>query len=116
LRLPLVGPVLRRNLIARWCDALRIGISAGMDLPAALTLAGEIVASPALIRDGQELVALLDSGQRFDAAPARKSRLLPTTVPAALQLAADHNTLPQTLESLSQLYQNQAELRMSTLP
>ena len=26
--------MLKRNLIARWCDALHVGIQAGLDLPA----------------------------------------------------------------------------------
>src|SRR5688572_16811746 len=30
LHAPLIGTVLRRNLVARWCDALRIGVEAGL--------------------------------------------------------------------------------------
>src|SRR5687767_10587247 len=43
LPLPLIGPVLRRNMIARWCDAVRLGVEAGLDLPRAVQLAGEAV-------------------------------------------------------------------------
>ena len=34
LSTPLVGPVLRKSLAARWCDAAQIAVSAGIDLPA----------------------------------------------------------------------------------
>jgi hypothetical protein len=38
--MPLVGPVLKRNLIARWCDAVRLGVEAGLDLPRAIEAGG----------------------------------------------------------------------------
>src|SRR5687767_4652775 len=30
LPMPLIGPVLKRNLVARWCDAVRLGVEAGL--------------------------------------------------------------------------------------
>ena len=115
LPLPLVGPVLRLNLIARWCDALRLGVSAGLDLPASIELAGDVTGSPALQQDGRALVALLESGQPLSTQRA-DSRLLPQTVPAAIDLASGHHDLPRTLETLADLYERQAESRLAALP
>ena len=115
LPLPLIGPVLRRNLIARWCDAVRLGVEAGLDLPRAIELAGEAVASPRLKRDGDELIGALSSGKTPDAVIG-STRLLPATVPAAMTLAAQNSDLPRTLATLSEMYQQQAETRLNLIP
>ena len=113
--LPLIGPVIRRNLVARWCDAVRLGVEAGLDLPRAIELAGEAVASPRLKRDGEELIGAISSGREADAVVG-STRMLPATVPAAMALAAQHNDLPRTLATLSEMYQQQAEVRLNLIP
>jgi type II secretory pathway component PulF len=114
MALPLVGPILRRNLVARWCDALELGVDAGLDLPAAIDLAAQAVQSPALVADGRRLSDALSAGQPLST--IGKPRLLPATVPAAMQLGANNGNLPETLRTLSDMYQRQAELRMAALP
>jgi type II secretory pathway component PulF len=47
-------------------------------------------------------------GESFD--------VLPATVPAAIDLASDHGGLPQTLGTLSQMYQQQAQTRVGLIP
>lgn len=42
--------------------------------------------------------------------------LLPATVPAAIELSAGRRDLPETLASLADLYERQAELRVNALP
>lgn len=113
LPLPLIGPILRNNLLARWCDAARIGVEAGLDLPAALGLAGDAMRSGRLSADGAALVAALAAGQPLTAA---RTRLLPASVPAALEFASGYHDLGTTLRSLAELYQRQAELRLTALP
>ena len=115
LPLPLIGPVLKRNLIARWCDAVRLGVDAGLDLPRAVELAGEAVASPRLKRDGDEMVGAMNAGKMPDAIIG-STRLLPATVPAAIALGMQNNDLPRTLTTLSDMYQQQAETRLNLLP
>lgn len=114
LPLPLVGPVVRLSLVARWVDALRLGASAGMDLPAALALAGDATGSPALRDDGRRLTELIEHGHPLGHAP--RLRVLPATVPAAIDLAAGHHDLPTTLATLSDMYQRQAEARLASVP
>jgi type II secretory pathway component PulF len=115
LPMPLVGPVLRRNLIARWCDAVRLGVDAGLDLPRAIELAGEAVASPRLKRDGEEMIGAIQSGKTPDAVIG-STRLLPATVAAAITLGSQNNDLPRTLATLSEMYQQQAETRLNLIP
>ena len=127
LWLPLIGRPLRLNLIARWCDTLRIGVSAGLPLPEAIELTGDAVRSPRLRRDGRVLIDRLEKGQSLSAPFTDNDRagaggknaklsLLPETVPVAIELASGHNDLPATLASLTELYERQAELRVNGVP
>jgi type IV pilus assembly protein PilC len=115
LPLPLIGPVLKRNLVARWVDALRIGVVAGMDLPGAIEVANDAVASPRLRRDGNVLLGVLQSGGRLTA-PPQPLWLLPPAVAAAIERASQTGDLPGTLEVLTQMYQQQAEMRLRMVP
>ncbi len=114
LRIPLIGPILRRNLAARWCDAVRLGVCAGLDLPSSIDLAAHATRSPLAMQDGQQLIALLQSGRRIDA--FANARVLPPTIPVAMMLGAQRNNLPDTLASLRDLYQRQAQVRLDALP
>jgi type IV pilus assembly protein PilC len=113
LPLPLIGPVLKRNMVARWCDAVRLGAQAGLDLPRAIGLADDAIGSPRLRRDGQLIVAMLESGQAIESVVGRTA-ILPATVPAAMGMA--QKDLPETLATLGEMYQQQAELRLGMIP
>ena len=117
LPMPLVGPAVKRNLLARWCDAVGLGVTAGLDLPAAIGLATDAVGSPALARDGAVLVDALRAGRPVDdPAVTADLRLLPPTVPTVLALAGEGHDLPSGLKTLSDLFQQQAELRVAMIP
>jgi type II secretory pathway component PulF len=110
---PLVGPVIRRSLAARWCDLLRVAIASGMDLPAGIRLASEATGSPALVRDGRRLAEQLEAGKPLE--PSRGA-MLPASVPATIQFASGFHDLPTTLEALGEMCQRQAELRVAAIP
>ncbi|MFI5377856.1 MAG: type II secretion system F family protein [Tepidisphaerales bacterium] len=114
MSVPLVGAVMSRSLIAGWCDAVRVGVEAAMDLPAAVLLAGTISPSQRLGRDSETLVAVLSAGQTLDAAPPLK--VLPPTVGVSMAHGARVGDLPGTLRSLVDLYQQQADIRVQALP
>jgi type IV pilus assembly protein PilC len=113
LPLPLIGSILRRNMIARWCDAAKLGVQSGLDLPASIELAGDAVGSPKLLRDGYEISAAIQAGQTPDHAA---TRMLPPTVAAAMALSSDQHELGSTLGTLGEMYQQQAESRLAMLP
>ena len=114
LRLPLVGPVVHRSLISRWCDAVRLGVIGGMDLPAAMRTAADAVASNRLRRDVEKLAATVESGRPL--ADHERLSLIPGTATAAIELSSDHGGLPQTLATLSNMYQQQAQARVGAIP
>jgi len=114
LPLPLIGPILKANLASRWCDAVKIGVSAGLDLPRAIDLASDAVASPAARRDGDALRAALESGRTLES--VQHTRVLPATVPAAMSFSSKHHNLAETMATLAQMYQQQADMRLAILP
>jgi type IV pilus assembly protein PilC len=113
LPLPLLGPVLRRNLLARWCDALRLGVEAGLDLPAAIRLANEAVGWSGLSKEGLVLAARIESGQPL--VTDTPGYFIPPSVRASINFAAQGRDLPGNLKSLSDMYAEQAELRLALL-
>lgn len=114
LGVPLIGSVLRRNLIARWCDALLLGVNAGLALPEALALAEQAVGSPTLAVDAQALAAQVAAGGSVTSTLGL--RVLPPTVVTAIQLGTDQNNLAGVLESLAQMYQQRAQQRLTLVP
>jgi type II secretory pathway component PulF len=113
LPLPLVGAVLRRNLIARWCDAVALGVEAGMDLPGAIDLASDAIASRIIRADGDVLVGAISAGRTIGSIGGL--RIIPPTALSAMDAASGRGDLAPTLRMLSQIYQEQAELRLGSI-
>jgi type II secretory pathway component PulF len=112
--LPLIGPILRWNLLARWCDALYLSVDAGMNLPSALTLAGD-AADPAALREAsRQMSEAVSAGRSMD--HESLPSLMPPLIPATLQLAAEQNDLPAAAANLAAMYRDQAEARLNVLP
>jgi type IV pilus assembly protein PilC len=117
LRLPLVGATLRRSLVSRWCDAVRLGVEGGMDLPRAMRTGADAVGSPRLGRDVDRLVARMEAGEPLSGAPA--PGLVPPTVLAAVDLASRQGgpgALAEVLGTLAQMYRQQARARTALIP
>jgi type II secretory pathway component PulF len=113
LHLPVVGGVLRQNLISRWCHAVALGVEAALDLPAAIRLADDATDSRPLRRDGAALIATLSAGQPIGA--VHGGHILPATVIAAMEASSERGDLAITLRALSQMYQQQAEIRLGAV-
>ncbi len=111
---PLIGAVIRWNLIARWCDAVRLGVDAHMDLPGAIAMACEAIGSPAIERDSRRLIETLQAGRRMD--EVHGVELLPTTLIVAISHSSEQHDLAGMLGNLSEMYQEHAEMRLEALP
>jgi type IV pilus assembly protein PilC len=114
--MPLLGGILKANLLARWLDALRLGIDSGLDLPRAIALAAEATGEPALIRDA---AAVSDQIARGLPLAGLATRRIPATVTAAMELVSTTGgggELPRVLYSLGRMYEQRAEDRLRLLP
>ncbi len=114
LALPLVGPAIRWSLVARWCDAVHLGLRAGMDLPAAIELAAQTIDSPALGRESRRLIEAVNGGRPL--ASAGRLKALPAMTGATMDAASEAGNLPEAVESLCLLARQQAEMRLASLP
>ena len=108
--LPMIGPVLRRNLAARWCDAVSLGVDAGLDLTASIDLANEAVGSPALARDGELLISILESGGELRDTVGL--RVLGDSIPIAMHAGTGNHDMAQMMRTLRDMYERQADLRL----
>lgn len=113
LVLPLLGGVLRKKLLARWFDTVRLGVEAGLDLPRALRLAGDALGSPSLARDVDRLAGSLEAGHRLTT--ERRLSIVPASADATMQIAAEQGRLPDALATLTELYREQAEGRVAMI-
>jgi len=113
LHMPLVGAIVRKNLISRWCHAVNLGVEAGMDLTAAIKLADDATASPTLRAGGEAMIAALSAGRPLS--DSRAAAFLSATVTTAMEAASQRGDLAVTLRALSQMYQQQAELRIGSI-
>jgi type II secretory pathway component PulF len=113
---PFLGVILRANLLARWIDALRLGIEAGLDLPRALALAAAASGDTPLEHDANLLAQRLGQGLPLSDFHTRR---IPETVTAAIELATaagSGSDLSSVLYSLSRMYEQQAEQRLRLMP
>jgi type II secretory pathway component PulF len=115
LSIPLVGPVVRRGLLARWCDAVKLSVDAGLDLPAAFDLASQAIRSKPLQRDGELLLEWLHNAPLANV-PPQGLRILPPTVAATVAMAVREDQLSRSLGTLAQMYAQQVEQRTHAIP
>lgn len=114
LRLPLIGPVLKRSLISRWCDAVKLGVVGGMDLPGAMRTGADAVGSPRLGRDVEKLAGRMEAGEAIDL--GERLSLIPGTVTASIELSSRQGGLEETLATLARMYQQQAQAKVGVIP
>ncbi len=112
-RIPLLGVVVRHSTYARWCNAMQMGIDAGLPLPESADLAGQAVGWKSLQTDGRQLAQAITLGQ-FDTLASRRW-VLPASIRTAIAYAHDRQSLPQALASLTVLQQQLAASRLLKL-
>lgn len=114
LRLPLVGPVLKRSAVSRWCDAVKLAVMGGMDLPAAMRMGADAVGSKRLRGDAEKLATRLEKGEAIDS--LERLSLIPGTVTASIEISSRQGGLAQTLGTLATMYHEQALAKVSLIP
>jgi type II secretory pathway component PulF len=114
-RIPLLGPVLWRSALARWCNAVHIATDAGLDLPQSIDLAGKLVAWKRLQQDSSDMIHALAAGQPLQDSAITTWRIIPPSVRIALQLASERHDLPTAARTLGEVYQHEAESRAAAL-
>lgn len=113
LPLPIIGRMLKRNYAARWCDLVGLCVEAGMDLPRAISMAGEAIGIPSVIDDSNAMCAAVELGGKLT--QVRRLNILPMTTPRAMASGIQRGTLGLTLRTLRDMYEMQADHGLGAL-
>jgi type IV pilus assembly protein PilC len=113
LRLPLIGVVLKRGRLARWANAVQVGLSGGLALPEALKLAAGSISSRAISRDTELMIASHEQGMALSTSGS--FAVVPEHAVAAMDAAMRHGNLLEVIGTLGQIYMAQAEARLRVL-
>lgn len=114
LGLPLIGPMLKNCLIARFAQGLAFMVRAGIPLEESVQFSGEATGSPAVSADSRRIRDALTRGQPVPQA-LQAGRIIPRFLGQTIQIALDRNQLQECLEELSHLYDHRAQQGLSTL-
>lgn len=111
--IPLLGRVFDRAAIAQWCGTMQLAVGAGIDLPRACRLAGSSAMLSSIRTDSRSIEDAVTNGQAISLID--RTQRLPLSVLVTMELAAQRGNLRDTLETLSHLYEQQAENRLAVL-
>jgi len=105
--LPIVGRVYRESLLSRFVKSMSLCIQAGLTLPDALRLAGDVTGSRVLCTDAEHVAAAAERGESVLNA-TQLCRFIPSIVGYTLQVAVGRDALPAALMQLSRSYESRA--------
>jgi len=104
---PLIGPMLRDSLRARFLRAVAFAVHGGLPLPEALRLSADATASPGLIREANRAAAAVEQGHNlYDV--TQHERLVPAMFGYLVQVRGDSESLRDALVQLSRAYESRA--------
>ena len=114
LRVPILGRVLHRSLLARLSDAMAMLVEAGCDMPACLRLASSATGSETMRMECEILAGHVERGENVIDG-ARLCRWIPALFAYSMQIGSQRNELQNNLHNLSDMYTRQIEMGQSQL-
>ena len=114
LRVPVLGRVYHRSLMARLTDAMAMLIEAGLDMPACLRLAAGATGSETLKQQCEQVAQRIEQGSNFVEA-GQGCAVVPQLFFYSVQLGYQRNELTDNLRSLSEMYTQQARTNQTRL-
>lgn len=114
MRLPVIGNALERIALARLAWALHLMLNVEMDLRRLVPLALRTTGNDHYIRHSDQIVADISRGDPLHLAFAR-SRAFPADFIDALTVAEESGRIVESMERLSNRYEEEAELAIRTL-
>ena len=114
LHLPLVGPLLRDSLRARFLRAAAFSLGSGIPLPEALRLGADAVAHPTVTEEAGRLADRVEQGASvFEASDTL--RLIPPGFAFAVDACIQRGNLPEVLTQLATAYESRAMYSQSIM-
>ncbi|MEA3401410.1 MAG: type II secretion system F family protein [Armatimonadota bacterium] len=114
LRIPIIGGVVRKLAVARFCRALASLYSSGVMMGTSVELAGEAAGNEAVRRELQPAVRKLEEGQRLSEALSESS-LMPSTVLTMLKTGERTGDIDGMAQNVANHLQREAETSVKQL-
>ena len=114
IELPLYGPTLLWRGVANWSRLLGLLVKHGVPLPEATKLASEGIYSPVVAVDGMR-VSKMVAGGRTMAEAMQSVRNLPASMVPLVRRGEQHNSLPEALDSVADMFENRVQMRAMLL-
>lgn len=114
LRIPIVGPILRKTAVARLTRMLGSLLKSGVNLVTAIDVASDVVANRAYIASLDDVRRSLREGEAF-AQPLRQSRLYEPLMIQMIAVGEETGTLDAMLLRIAEYYELDVETAVSAL-
>ncbi|MFJ7735043.1 type II secretion system F family protein [Lysinibacillus sp. NPDC097287] len=114
LRLPVFGPLLQKNVIARMMRTLSSLFSSAVPILQALTIVEKVVGNPVIGKVVIEARESLESGSTLSA-PLEKSWIFPPLVTQMTAIGEQTGSLEYMLEKIADFYEDEVDRAVDTL-
>ena len=108
LRLPLIGPILRRSLLARFCRTLAITLGSGLPITQCLSIAARAVDNESVGGQISEMREDIEAGDTLTAA-AYSSNLFTPLVLQMLSIGEETGSVEDTLSEVAGYYEREVD-------
>jgi len=114
LRLPLVGPLIRKISVVRFSRTLSTLLSSGAPLLGSMEIVKNIVNNTSIANSIEEAIEAIRAGQSV-AGPFRKSRVFPPIVVHMISIGEASGALEPMLDKIAQSYEDEVESSVSAM-
>ncbi len=113
LKMPYTGGCMKKYLMARFCRSLSIMVHSGVPISSALEICADATGNQVLKRNVLGVRELIITGSRI-AASLEKSNIFPGLIVRMVAVGEDSGQLPEVLDNVSELYEDQVEVSIMT--
>lgn len=113
LKMPFAGVCLKKYILARFCRSMSIMVNSGVPISNALEICALATGNELLKRTVMEVRERIMNGNRI-AASLDKSGVFPGLIVRMVGVGEDSGQLPEVLDNVSDLYEDQVEVSIMT--
>lgn len=113
LAVPYMGDLIMKYVLARFCRSLSIMVHSGVPISTAMEICGEAAGNSVIQRTIAEVREKIITGHRI-AQSLTESGIFPGLITRMVSVGEDSGQLPEVLERVSDLYEDQVETSIMT--
>lgn len=113
LKMPYFGGCVKKYVLARFCRSMAIMVQSGVPISTALEICAEATGNLVLNKNIQAARELIMTGNRI-ADSLDRSGIFPGLIIRMVSVGEDSGQLPEVLENVSDLYEDQVEVSIMT--